>query len=56
MIKGMLQELTWHYVINNPALATQQHGYRIVIKGFLIRYWTRLLTGTGRSFRQANAS
>lgn len=28
----MLQELTWHYVISNPALATQQHGYRIVIK------------------------
>ena len=29
----MLQELTWHYVIKNPALATQQHGYRKVIKG-----------------------
>jgi dGTPase len=29
----MLQELTWHYVINNPNLATQQHGYKIVIKG-----------------------
>ena len=28
----MLQELTWHYVIKNPALATQQHGYRKVIK------------------------
>ena len=27
----MLQELTWHYVIKNPALATQQHGYRKVI-------------------------
>jgi dGTPase len=29
----MLQELIWHYVINNPNLATQQHGYRVVIEG-----------------------
>ena len=29
----MLKELTWHYVINAPALATQQHGRRKVIRG-----------------------
>lgn len=29
----MLKELTWHYVINAPALATQQHGQRKVIRG-----------------------
>ena len=28
----MCKELTWHYVIKNPALATQQHGQRRVIK------------------------
>jgi len=28
----LLKELTWFYVINNPALATQQHGYRHVIE------------------------
>ncbi len=27
----MLQELTWHYVINNPSLASQQYGQRKVI-------------------------
>lgn len=28
----MLKELTWNYVIHNPALATQQRGYRHVVK------------------------
>lgn len=28
----MLKQLTWHYVIDNPALATQQYGQRRVIK------------------------
>jgi dGTPase len=28
----MLKQLTWHYVILNPALATQQHGQRTVIR------------------------
>lgn len=28
----MLKELTWHYVILNPALATQQYGQRIIIR------------------------
>jgi len=27
----MLKELTWHYVINNPVLATQQYGQRKLI-------------------------
>ena len=27
----MLKELTWHYVIHNPALATQQVGYRKIV-------------------------
>lgn len=29
---GMLKQLTWHYVIRNPALAAQQHGQRTVIR------------------------
>ncbi len=28
----MLKQLTWHYVIKNPALATQQHGQRLIIR------------------------
>lgn len=28
----MLKNLTWHYVIDNPSLATQQYGQRRVIK------------------------
>ncbi|MCH7697690.1 MAG: dNTP triphosphohydrolase [Chloroflexi bacterium] len=28
----MLKQLTWHYVIHNPALAAQQHGKRKVIR------------------------
>jgi dGTPase len=28
----MLKQLTWHYVIKNPALATQQHGQRVIIR------------------------
>jgi dGTPase len=28
----MLKQLTWHYVIKNPALASQQHGQRTVIR------------------------
>jgi len=28
----MLKELTWFYVINNPSLATQQHGQRKIVK------------------------
>jgi len=28
----MLKQLTWHYVIKNPALATQQHGQKLIIR------------------------
>ena len=28
----MMKELTWHYVITNPSLGTQQHGYTVVIE------------------------
>ena len=28
----VLKQLTWHYVINNPALATQQYGQRRIIR------------------------
>ncbi len=28
----ILKELTWHYVIRNPALAAQQRGYRQVVR------------------------
>ena len=28
----VLKQLTWHYVINNAALATQQHGQRRIIR------------------------
>jgi len=28
----MLKQLTWHYVIKNPVLATQQHGQRVIIR------------------------
>src|SRR5205085_4547448 len=28
----MLKQLTWHYVIKNPALATQQHGQTTIIR------------------------
>lgn len=29
---AMLKELTWDYVLNNPALATQQEGQRRMIR------------------------
>lgn len=28
----MLKQLTWHYVIKNPVLATQQHGQRVIVR------------------------
>jgi len=28
----MLKQLTWHYVVKNPALVTQQHGQRVIIR------------------------
>ncbi len=34
----MLKQLTWHYVILNPALASQQHGQEKVIEGLVDTY------------------
>jgi dGTPase len=34
----MLKELTWHYVINNPGLTTQQFGQRKLIKDLFTIY------------------
>ena len=34
----LLKELTWHYVIQNPSLRTQQHGQQEVIRGLFARY------------------
>jgi dGTPase len=35
----MLKQLTWHYVIKNPALATQQHGQRMIINQLFSAYY-----------------
>jgi dGTPase len=35
---AMLKELTWEYVITNPALTTQQIGQRRVIQGLFTTY------------------
>jgi dGTPase len=34
----MLKELTWHYVIRDPALASQQEGQRVIIAGLFEDY------------------
>ncbi len=34
----MLKELTWHYVIKNPALATHQDGQRTIIRQLFYKY------------------
>ncbi len=44
----MLKELTWHYVIKNPALETQQHGQRRVISD-LFETFLVAASGTGAS-------
>lgn len=35
----MLKELTWHYVIKNPALATHQEGQRTIIRELFYKYF-----------------
>jgi dGTPase len=41
----MLKQLTWHYVIKDPALATQQHGQRMIIRQlFDAFYWAGTIT------------
>ena len=34
----MLKQLTWYYVIKNPALASQQHGQRMIIRSLFDIY------------------
>jgi dGTPase len=34
----MLKQLTWYYVIKNPALASQQHGQRMIIRSLFHLY------------------
>jgi len=43
----MLKQITWHYVITNPALATQQHGQREVIRALFRIY--RAAASDGKS-------
>ena len=60
----MLQEFTWHYVIDNPALASQQHGYKLVIQGlfkFLLDAidedrWTLFPPGVSELIKTADRS
>jgi dGTPase len=42
----MLKQLTWHYVIKNPALATQQHGQRMIIRQLFDAFYQ---AGTNKS-------
>ena len=34
----MLKELTWHYVIKNPALATHQEGQRTIVRNLFTKF------------------
>jgi dGTPase len=43
----MLKQLTWHYVIDNPALDTQQYGQRRVVRD-LYNIYLDASTGSGR--------
>ncbi|HEX5424802.1 MAG TPA: dNTP triphosphohydrolase, partial [Candidatus Acidoferrales bacterium] len=46
----MLKELTWHYVINASALATQQHGQRKIIRGLFESFHKAAKAGNLRIF------
>lgn len=35
----MLKQLTWHYVIKNPALASQQHGQKTIVRGLFNAFY-----------------
>ena len=41
----ILKQLTWHYVILSPALTTQQHGYKKIIKGLFEVYSNAISDG-----------
>lgn len=40
----ILKELTWHYVIRSPSLATQQHGYEQIVER-LFQIYAEVLRG-----------
>jgi dGTPase len=42
---AMLKELTWHYVINDPSMASQQEGQRRVIRGLFDCFHDAALRG-----------
>ena len=45
----ILKELTWEYVILRPALATQQHGYEMVIRRLFDYFYEALSAGEARN-------
>lgn len=47
----MLKQLTWHFVILNPALATQQHGQKVMINGLFDVYKEAIEDTDDRSLR-----
>ncbi len=46
----VLKELTWHYVIANPDLATQQVGYKHVIEHLFKKFWDAAKEGNKSLF------
>jgi len=46
----MLKQLTWHYVIRNPGLATQQFGQRKAIRNLFDTYIEAAIAGDTRLF------
>lgn len=50
----MLKQLTWVYVIENPALATQQHGQRAIIRE-LFRIYAEAAAGADHSIFPTSA-
>jgi len=47
----MLKQLTWHYVIRRPSLASQQLGQRKVIESLFCTYLRSMADGANRSSR-----
>lgn len=47
----MLKQLTWHYVIRRPSLASQQHGHRAVISSLFNAYHEAMADSDDRHSR-----
>lgn len=47
----MLKQLTWHYVIRRPSLASQQVGQRHVVENLFETYVRAMADGPNRSNR-----